>query len=110
MKSNAFGRTLTTLTLIAGLLIMIGCAGAEQTFTGTVEKTDRGLVLNTDDGAGSYRLVENKDLYALEGKTVKLTGSVMERDSGNAISVARFEVVGEEGAAGTGAQKPAASD
>jgi hypothetical protein len=109
MKSNAIGRTLITLALIAGLLALIGCAGGEQTFTGTVEKTDKGLVLKTDDGSGPYRLVENKDLYALEGKTVKLTGSLMERESGKAISVARFEVVGE-GAAETGAQKPAASN
>lgn len=93
MKRNTMGRTLITLFLIAGLVALIGCAGAEQTFTGTVEKTDKGLVLKTADGANTYRLVENKDLYALEGKTVKLTGSLMDRESGKAISVARFEVV-----------------
>lgn len=109
MKSNSFGRTLITLALIAGLFVLIGCAGGEQTFTGTVEKTDKGLVLKTDDGAGPYRLVENKDLYALEGKTVTLTGSLMDRESGKTISVSKFDVVGE-GAAETGGQKPAASD
>lgn len=93
MKCNTMGRTLITLFLIAGLVAMIGCAGAEQTFTGTVEKTDKGLVLKSADGTSTYRIVENKDLYALEGKTVKLTGSVMERESGKAISVTKFEVV-----------------
>jgi hypothetical protein len=109
MKSNAIGRTLITMALIAGLLTLIACAGAEQTYTGTVEKTDKGLVLKTDGGAGPYRIIENKDLYALEGKTVKLTGSLMDRESGKALSVKHFEVVGE-GAAETGAQKPAASN
>jgi len=93
MKRNTMGRALITLFLIAGLVALIGCAGAEQTFTGTVEKTDKGLVLKTADGANTYRLVENKDLYALEGKSVKLTGSLMDRESGKVISVTKFEVV-----------------
>lgn len=94
MKSKTMGRTLITLLLIFSLVALIGCAGAEQTFTGTMEKTEKGLVLKTDDGATTFRIVENnKDLYALEGKNVKLTGSVMERESGKAISVTKFEVV-----------------
>ena len=36
MKRNTMGRTLITLFLIAGLVAMIGCAAADQTFTGTV--------------------------------------------------------------------------
>ena len=109
MKRNPIVRTWIMLALMAILLTAIGCAGGEQTFTGTVEKTDQGLVLKTADGAGTYRLVENKDLYALEGKTVKLTGSLMERESGKAIAVTRFEVVGE-GAPEGGTPKPAASN
>ena len=93
MKRKTMGRTLITLLLISSLVALIGCAGAEQTFTGTMEKTEKGLVLKTDDGATTFRIVENKDLYALVGKTVKLTGSVMERESGKAISVTKFEVV-----------------
>ena len=109
MKRNPIVRTLIMLVLMAGLLVAIGCAGGEQTFTGSVEKTDQGLVLKTADGAGTYRLVENKDLYALEGKTVKLTGSLLERESGKAIAVTHFEVVGE-GAPEGEAPKPAASN
>lgn len=109
MKKDSNGRTFIALALIAGFLVLIGCAGADQTLTGTVEKTDTGLVLKTDDGASTYRIVENKDLYALAGKSVKLTGSLMERESGKAIAVKHFEVVGE-GTAEAGAQKPAASD
>ena len=93
MKRNTMGRTLITLFLIAGLVTMIGCAAADQTFTGTVEKTDKGLVLKSADGTSIFRLIENKDLYALEGKTVKLTGSLLQRESGKAISVTKFEVV-----------------
>ena len=108
MKRNPIVRTLIMLVLMAGLLVAIGCAGGEQTFTGTVAKTDQGLVLKMADGAGTYRIVENKDLYALEGKTVKLTGSLMDRESGKAIAVTHFEVVGE--GAAEGAPKPAASN
>ena len=93
MKRKTMGRTLITLLLISSLVALIGCAGAEQTFTGTMEKTEKGLVLKADDGATTFRIIENKDLYALVGKTVKLTGSVMERESGKAISVTKFEVV-----------------
>ena len=109
MKKDLIGRAFIALALIACFLVMIGCAGAEQTLTGTVEKTDTGLVLKTDDSVGTYRIVENKDLYALAGKSVKLTGSLMDRENGKSIFVKHFEVVGE-GMAEAGAQKPAASD
>jgi len=109
MKKDSVGRILIAMILIAGLVAVIGCAGAEQTLTGTVEKTDTGLVLKTDDSVGTYRIVENKDLYALAGKSVKLTGSLMDRENGKSIFVKHFEVVGE-GMAEAGAQKPAASD
>ena len=42
MKTNTI-RTLIVLFLMAGVVALIGCAAAEQTITGTVEKTERGI-------------------------------------------------------------------
>ena len=109
MKRNAIGRTMLTLCLLVGVLALVSCAGGEQTITGTVEKTDQGHVLVASDGTNKYKLVENQDFSSMVGKSVKLTGTLMDRVSGKAISVTSFEVV-EEGAAETGEQKPAASD
>ena len=109
MKSNVIGRTLLMLCLLIGVVAFVSCSGGEQTITGTVEKTDAGHVLVASDGASSYKLVENQDFSSMIGKTVKLTGTLMDRESGKAIAVTSFEVV-QEGAAETGAKKPAASD
>lgn len=109
MKSNVIGRTLLILCLLVGMVAFVSCSGGEQTITGIVEKTDTGHVLAASDGTNRYNLVENQDFSSMVGKTVKLTGTLMDRVSGKAIAVTSFEVV-EEGAAETGEKKPAASD
>jgi len=93
MKTNTI-RTLIVLLLMAGVVALIGCAAAEQTITGTVEKTDSGHYLKTSDGAATYQLVENQDFSTMVGKNVAITGTLLERSAGNFISVTRFEVVG----------------
>src|SRR5210317_1963179 len=93
MKTNTI-RTLIVLLLMAGVVALIGCAAAEQTITGTVEKTDAGHYLKTSDGAATYQLVENQDFSTMVGKNVAITGTLLERSAGNYISVTRFEVVG----------------
>lgn len=94
MKSHSICRTFAMLFLMVGFLALIGCAGGEQTITGTVEKTDTGHLLKASDGAATYQLVENQDFSALVGQKVAITGTVLERTAGNYISVSRFEVVG----------------
>lgn len=94
MKTNTM-RTLIVLFLMAGGVALIGCAGGEQTITGTVEKTDAGHLLKASDGAATYQLVENQDFSAMVGKKVAITGTLLERSTANYISVTRFEVVGE---------------
>lgn len=94
MKTHSICRTFAMLFLMVGFLALIGCAAAEQTITGTVEKTDSGHYLKTSDGANRYQLVENQDFSAMVGKTVAITGTLLERSAGNYISVTRFEVVG----------------
>lgn len=92
MKTNTI-RMLIVLFLLAGGVALLGCAAAEQTITGTVEKTDTGHFLKTSDGANSYQLVENQDFSTMVGKNVAITGTLLERSNGNYISVTRFEVL-----------------
>jgi hypothetical protein len=94
MKTHSICRTFAMLFLMVGFLVLIGCAAAEQTITGTVEKTDSGYFLKTSDGANKYQLVDNQDFSTMVGKNVAITGTLLERSAGNYISVARFEVVG----------------
>ena len=93
MKIHSICRKFSMLFLMVGFLALIGCAAAEQTITGTVEKTDTGHFLKTSDGANSYQLVENQDFSAMGGKKVAITGTILERSAANYISVTRFEVV-----------------
>jgi len=94
MKIHSICRRFAMLFLMVGFLALIGCAAAEQTITGSVEKTDTGHFLKTSDGANRYQLVENQDFSAMVGKNVAITGTLLERSAGNYISVTRFEVVG----------------
>ena len=93
MKHNRVWQPLAVIFVLISLAALIGCSSADQTFTGTMEQTDKGLVLKTSDGANTYRVVDNPDLRALAGKSVKLTGSLMDRESGKAIAVKSFEVM-----------------
>jgi hypothetical protein len=93
MKRKSFLQGLTVVFVLFAVVALIGCSAAEQTFTGTVEQTEKGLALKTSDGANTYRIVENPDVRALVGKSVKLTGSLMDREAGKSIHVKSFEVV-----------------
>lgn len=93
MKHNSVWYRLTVILVLFGLVAMVGCSAAEQTFTGTMEQTDKGLVLKTSDGTESYRVVDTPDMRALAGKTVKLMGSLLDRQSGKSINVKSFEVL-----------------
>lgn len=91
MKSNV-------IKLFAVMLIisLVGAAGAiadDNTITGTVEKTDQGIVIAADDGA-TY-LVMGKDLTEMVGKTVKATGTLAEGKSGKILTVVSVEPVQE---------------
>jgi hypothetical protein len=93
MKRKRMWQQLAVIFVLIGLATLIGCSSADQTFSGTLEQTDKGLVLKTSDGANTYRVVDNPNLRPLAGKSVKLMGSLMDRDSGKAINVKSFEVV-----------------
>ena len=93
MKRNSYCQGLTVVFVLFAIVTMIGCSSAEQTFTGTLEQTENGLTLETSDGSNTYRIIDNPDLRALVGKSVKVTGSLMDRQAGKSIHVKSFEVI-----------------
>ena len=83
-------KKLIALVLFA-LVVMSAVAPvfAEDTaVTGTVEKTDAGLVLKAEDG--EYALT-GQDLTAEVGKKVTATGTVTEADGKKTLEVKSFE-------------------
>ena len=93
MKRKSCWQGLAVIFVLFAAVALIGCSAAEQTFTGSIEQTEKGLTLKTSDGNNTYRIVENADLRALVGKSVKVTGSLMDRQAGKSIHVKSFEVV-----------------
>ena len=77
--------------LIVGLLAATGAVAAGDSITGTVEKTDHGIVIAADDG-NTY-IVMGQDLSGLVGKTVKATGTLAEGQSGKTVTVISVEPV-----------------
>jgi hypothetical protein len=67
-------------------------AGEDDVITGTVVKTDKGFVIEADDG--DY-IVKGKDLSALVGKLVEVTGVITENDKGDTIDVKSVEEIEE---------------
>jgi hypothetical protein len=76
--------------LVVGLLAATGAIAGDESITGTVEKTDQGIVIAADDGA-TY-IVMGKDLTEMVGKTVKATGTLAEGKSGKILTVVDVEV------------------
>jgi hypothetical protein len=93
MKCKNVGRKLAALFVVVVLIAAIGCSAADQTFTGILEQTETGLVLNSSEGANTYRVIANPDVLALLGKSVKLTGNLLDRQAGKTIEVKSFEVL-----------------
>ena len=77
--------------LVVGLMAATGVIAGEQSITGTVEKTDQGIVISADDG-DTY-IVAGKDLSEMVGKTVKATGTLAEGASGKTLTVISVEPV-----------------
>jgi len=79
--------------LVLGFLAATVAIAGEQSITGTVEKTDQGIVISADDG--STYMVEGKDLSDMVGKSVKATGTLAEGASGKTLTVISVEPVQE---------------
>ena len=64
----------------------------EETIAGTVVKTDKGIVIEAEDG--DY-IVKGQDLSKMVGKMIEATGVITESDKGDVIDVKSFEEIQE---------------
>lgn len=79
--------------LVVGLLTATGAIASDESITGTVEKTDQGIVISANNG-NTY-IVMGQDLSAMVGQTVKATGTLAEGQSGKTLTVISVEPVQE---------------
>ena len=77
--------------LVVGLLAATGAIASDESITGTIEKTDQGIVISADNG-DSY-IVMGKDLSDMVGETVKATGTLAESQEGKTLTVISIEPV-----------------
>jgi hypothetical protein len=77
--------------LILGLTAFTGAFAGDVSVTGTVEKSDSGIVISADDGA-KYNVM-GADLTEMIGKSVKATGTLAEGASGKVLTVISVEPV-----------------
>lgn len=89
MKGNIM--KMFAILLAVGLLAAAGAIASDQSVTGTIEKTDQGIVIVADEG-DSY-IVMGKDLSGLIGQTVKATGTLAESREGKTLTVISIEPV-----------------
>jgi hypothetical protein len=67
-------------------------AKQEETIAGTVVKTDKGIVIEAEDG--DY-IVKGQDLSKMVGKMIEATGVITEGDKGDVIEVKSYEEIQE---------------
>ena len=77
--------------LIFGLFAATGAIAGDTSITGTVQKTDKGMVILADDGSTYH--VMGADLTELIGKPVKATGTLAESANGKVITLMSVEPV-----------------
>ena len=87
MKRNVM--KLFVVMLVIGMVAVAGAIAADDSITGTVEQTDNGIVISSDDG--DQYIVMGKDLSSMVGQTVKATGTLAEGKSGKIITVISVE-------------------
>lgn len=63
---------------------------SEISLTGAVEKTDAGIVIKVAD---TNYIVAGQNLEPMAGKTVKVTGTLSDGESGKTINVMSYEEV-----------------
>ena len=81
------------VVLMVALMAATGAIAGDNSITGTVEKTDNGIVISADNG--DKYIVMGKDLSEMVGKTVKATGTLAEGKTGKIITIISVEPVKE---------------
>lgn len=94
-----FTRPMSVLLLALMIALMFSvtvspllAAGEEETIAGIVTKTEKGIVIEAEDG--DY-LVKGQDLSKMVGKMVEATGIITESDKGDVIEVKSYEEIQE---------------
>ncbi len=80
--------------LLVGLFAAAAAIAGEQSITGTVQKTDAGIIISAEDGA-TY-MVQGKDMTDMVGKTVMVTGTLEESESGKTLTIISVEEAQEK--------------
>jgi len=78
--------------LVSSMWMTPAMAVEEETIVGMVVKSDRGIIVEADDG--DY-LVKGKDLSNMVGKMVEVTGIITDSDKGETIEVKSVEEIKE---------------
>ena len=84
-----------TLVFSFALAVSVKSAPAadeDETIAGTVVKTDKGIVIEAEDG--DY-IVKGQDLSKMVGKMIEATGKITESDKGDVIDVKTYEEIQE---------------
>ncbi|MEJ2041317.1 MAG: hypothetical protein P8X55_20665 [Desulfosarcinaceae bacterium] len=80
---------IVSIMLVAAFLAVPFALAAEQSVTGKVEQTEKGIIIAADDG-DTY-VVMGKDLSSMVGETVKAVGTVEEGDMGKTLTITSVE-------------------
>jgi hypothetical protein len=95
------GKRKIPYVLLCAMMVFFACstwvvhvhaADEEETIAGTVVKTDKGIIIEADDG--DY-LVKGQDLSKMVGKMVEVTGIITESPKGDVIEVKSYEEIQE---------------
>ena len=94
MKPRKSSVNLLFCALLVVAVVFTAVACTKQTtptkeITGTVEQTDKGVVI-TSEGEGGQYLVAGQDLSSMVGKKVKATGTVAEAQGQKTLTVTSF--------------------
>jgi hypothetical protein len=82
---------LLAIMLIFGFFVVSNAVAGETSITGTVHKTDKGVVISADDG-NTYNVM-GADLTEMVGKAVKATGTLAESADGKVLTLISVEPV-----------------
>ena len=96
-RSRKFWMLLTGGLLLAVLICgpslpVSGATPQEETIVGIVTKTDKGFVIEAEDG--DY-MVKGQDVSKMLGKMIEATGVITETEKGDFIEVKSFEEIQE---------------